>query len=115
MSNGTIELPDVVVQAPTPDEAPTPDRPAGSLSRYFDQVTVYPYPNHAVVTINGTPYWEWESVWVQHEFGGVPPIQFRLSTSEQEPWPEDWAFLRIRPDDQCTVHLDTFRVCKGKV
>jgi prophage tail gpP-like protein len=117
MPNGdVIELPEVQVPS---GEAPPMERrtdlPTGGLSRYFDQITVYPYPNHAVVTINGAPYWEWKSVWVQHEFGGVPPIKFQLSTSEQEPWPEDWAFLRIRPNDKCTVHLDSFLACRGKV
>jgi prophage tail gpP-like protein len=125
MSNGVIDPPEVVV---SPDGTSTgigsvdtrgdgvnePVFGSGG-SRYFDQHSEYPFPNNAVVTINGALYWEWESVLVTAEIGGVPPIQFRLSTSEQEPWPEDWAFLRIRPDDQCTVHLDGQRACDGKV
>jgi prophage tail gpP-like protein len=89
--------------------------PGVGPSRYFDQITLPQYLQRALVLINGMEYFEWESVEVCAEIGGSPPLTFRLTTSEQEPWPADWAFLRIRPDDKCTVFLDGFLAISGKV
>lgn len=73
--------------------------------RYFSRYDVPPFLERAVVIINGEVYWEWESVQVRVAIGD-PPNTFQLTCSEQEPWPEDWAFMRIRPPDRCAVYLD---------
>jgi len=89
--------------------------PGSGPSRYFDQVTLPQYLERALILVNGMEYFEWESAEVHAEIGGKPPITFRLSVSEQEPWPEDWAFLRLRPDDKCTFYLNGYQACRGKV
>jgi prophage tail gpP-like protein len=89
--------------------------PGVGPSSYFTQYTVYPYPSHAVVVINGALYWEWESVEVHAEVNGNPAIRARFTASEQEPWPADWAFLRIKPNDVCTILLDGFLAMTGLV
>jgi len=86
---------------------------AGS-SRYFDSYNYPPFLGRAVVLINDETYYEWESVQV-HLTIGDPPSTFQLTVSEQEPWPEDWAFLRIRPGDDCAVYLDGELVITGWV
>jgi hypothetical protein len=67
-----------------------------SRSQYFDQVPYPPYLGNCVVVINGQLYYEWESVQVKLSSHGKPRASCRLTVSEQEPWPENWAFLRSR-------------------
>jgi prophage tail gpP-like protein len=112
MANGVVNLPAVDVTA----TAAAPVTYARNFdSAYFQRYEVYPYPNHCVVNINGSLYWEWETVQVHVEIAASPPRTFRLTVSEQTPWASDWAFLRIRPDDKCTIWLDGFKVITGKV
>jgi prophage tail gpP-like protein len=83
-------------------------------SRYFDSFDLPEFSDRVVVIVNGEIYAEWESVTVTVKFNDPPNI-FELRTSEQEPWPEDWAFLRIKPHDQCAVYLDGQLVISGMV
>lgn len=133
MANGdtTIELPEIEV-TPTPDaSAPggggtgplgTSTADGGSItgapwsrSQYFDQVPYPPYLGNCVVYIDGQEYFEWESVSVKLSSHGKPRASCRLTVSEQEPWPENFAFLRIMPPDKCAVYLDGFQVFRGLV
>jgi hypothetical protein len=127
MANGTIELPPVDV---TPGAGGntgtggvgkdgTSSASGGSVtgtpwthSQYFDQIARPPYLGNCVVYIDGQEYFEWESVEVKLSRSGNPRSSFRLTVSEQEPWPEDWAFLRIMPRDKCAVYLDGFQVSR---
>jgi prophage tail gpP-like protein len=115
MTNGAnvSDIGGIGVQATRPTNEIVYSR--GADSSYFMRYEVYPYPNHCVVDINGQLYWEWKTVEVHVEIGATPPRTFRLTVSEQTPWATDWAFLRIRPDDKCTIWLDGYKVITGKV
>jgi prophage tail gpP-like protein len=112
MTNGTVQFPPsqqlADVLAPT-----TPG--TWSASRYFDQIQTPPYLTRAVVIVNGELYYEWETVSVKLAILENPPYTFRLTVSEQEPWPADFSFLRIRPPFSCVVYLDGFQVIDGIV
>jgi prophage tail gpP-like protein len=86
-----------------------------SSGMYFDQITREPYLTRAVVVVNGQEYFEWESVTVSMEIRGNPPYSCRLTCSEQEPWPEAFAFFRIKPADEVTVYLDGYKAFAGFV
>jgi prophage tail gpP-like protein len=91
------------------------DTPQGGTNRSTKAFFRPPYLMRAVVVINGEEYFEWESVYVRIEWYGKPPRQCRLTCSEQTPWAQDWAFLRIRPGDKCEVYLDGMLVITGQV
>jgi prophage tail gpP-like protein len=75
-----------------------------------------PYaPQRAVLRVNGADYFEWESVSVRHALFESPPFTFQFTCSEQSPWPESWAVLRIRPPDECAVFLDGQLAIVGQV
>lgn len=142
MANGdTIELPPVTVE-PGPDTGPaagtTPGTAPGGFGTatdsegisttnavpggfdsqgnvYFDQITREPYLTRPVVVVNGQEYAEWESVTVSMEVGGSPPYSCRLTCSEQEPWPEAFAFFRIKPGDTVQVFLNGYKAIDGIV
>jgi prophage tail gpP-like protein len=82
---------------------PDPDPFVGWTYKRF---TREPYPMRAVLVVDGMEYFEWESVSVRMAYGEWPPYTFRFTCSEQTPWPAEWAFLRIRPGDSCSVYLD---------
>jgi prophage tail gpP-like protein len=92
---------------------PVPGGFNSNTGQYFDQITRPPYLNRAVVVVNGAEYFEWESVTVSLAIGENPAYTFRLTVSEQEPWPEAWAFFRIKPTDECTVFLDGYKAIDG--
>src|SRR5215475_5101672 len=138
MANGIIELPEVVVSSEQPDTTSSGLPPtnggvgmqttpmmagdgAGTAypfglptGRYFDSFDVPEFSDKVVVIVGGQIYAEWESVTVTLKLND-PPNTFELRTSEQEPWPEDWAFLRIKPHDECAVYLDGQLVISGMV
>jgi prophage tail gpP-like protein len=84
-------------------------------SQYFDRIERPPYLGRCVVYINGQEYYEWETVQVKLSITENPRYSFRLTVSEQEPWPEAFAFMRIMPPDKCAVYLDGFQVIRGIV
>src|SRR5262249_16518808 len=130
----TFDLPEIVVTPDTPATT-TPkddpgaggtganstggegrDTPPGGTNRSAKKLPYrQPYLMRAVVVINGAEYFEWESVFVRVEWFGKPPRQARFTASEQTPWAQDWAFLRIRPGDKCEIYLDTLLVITGLV
>ena len=59
----------------------------------------------AVLTVNGEKYEDWESVLVKHALREQPPYHFRFTCSEGMPLAKNWAKMRVRPGDQCTVTL----------
>jgi len=78
--------------------------------------TGQPYPQRAVIDINGEIYWEWQSVNVRLEAGGNPPRMARFTCSEQEGiGGSSFTALRIRPGDKCSIYLDTYLVLTGYV
>lgn len=91
------------------------DTPAGGTNRSPKAFFRPPFLMRAVVVINGAEYFEWETVQVRIEWMGRPPRHARFTCSEQTPWAEDWAFLRIRPGDQCEIFLDGMLVITGQV
>ncbi|MBO0716539.1 MAG: hypothetical protein J2P55_04285, partial [Rhizobiales bacterium] len=77
-----VQLPQINVTVPTP----TPLAGTQGLTpQDYSRIAHFPFPNRAVVIINGVPYWEWTSVQVEVEANGNPISKFRLTTSEQVP------------------------------
>lgn len=61
-------------------------------------------PREVAVTVNGKRFRDWESVQV-HMAEGEPKHSFKLSVSEGAPLAKDFAEVRIKPGDHCTVTL----------
>lgn len=58
----------------------------------------------ATLIINGTPYRDWTSVMVRREYGAAVS-EFQFSCTEGVPFAKDWAAMRIKPGDACTILL----------
>ena len=58
----------------------------------------------AQITVNGMNYRDWESVTV-HLAEGESNNSFRFTCSEGKPLSKNWAEIRIKPGDHCTVKL----------
>jgi prophage tail gpP-like protein len=58
----------------------------------------------AEITVNGKRFRDWESVQV-HMAEGEPKHSFKFSVSEGAPLAKDFAEVRIKPGDHCTVSL----------
>ena len=69
------------------------------------QKTQFPYLNRAVVDVEGTLYYEWESVSVRAALWENTRT-FRLTTSERENPPQSGAAHRLVPGMKCDVYLD---------
>lgn len=89
--------------------------PPASSSTHFDQIVDPPLLTRAMVRINGFDYGEWETVSVRLALMEVPANTFRFTCSEQTPWAEEWALLRIRPGDKCQILLDDIVAISGDV
>jgi prophage tail gpP-like protein len=72
-------------------------------------------PDIAVLTVNGYSFQDWETIQVWHQLREFPFYNCRFTTSEGSPLAKDWAALRIRPGDFCTVTLGGFPAFSGKV
>lgn len=59
----------------------------------------------AILTVNGQNYQDWESVTVKHAQKEPPFFTFRFTCSEGMPLSKNWAAMRIKPGDACTIHL----------
>lgn len=59
----------------------------------------------AILTVNGQKYQDWESVMVRHAKKEAPFFTFRFTCSEGMPLVKNFAALRIRPGDSCTITL----------
>src|SRR5262245_9895915 len=68
----------------------------------------------AEITVNGMKYKDWESV-IVHLAEGESNNSFRFSCSEGKPLAKNWAEIRIRPGDHCTVTLAGELVISGYV
>jgi prophage tail gpP-like protein len=77
------------------------------------QKAYFPYLNRAVLTVNGQPYYEWESVQVRAAMFENTRT-FRFTASEKEVPPSRSA-MRIKPGDKCTVELDGYLAVNGEV
>lgn len=67
---------------------------------------VWPKPSEvAVLTIDGFNYTEWESVQVRHTLYQHPFFTVRFTCSEGMPLNKNWATMRIKPGQWCTVTL----------
>jgi len=88
--------------------SPAPDAPV--------QIKQFPYLTRAVLEVNGSLYWEWESVQVRHAIQETPAYTARFTCSEMEPaYPAArWAF-RIKPGDHCSIYLDGYLALSGFV
>jgi len=85
-----------------------------------DQRARFPYLNRAVVVIDGSEYFEWETVAVRLAKREVPANTFRFTCSEQEPIGTSWAgrtgdAMRIIPGQKCQVYLDGYLAIDGEV
>src|SRR5262245_5224523 len=111
MANGDpIPLDEIEVTAPTA----TPGAPGPA--RHFDEFLLPPMPlTVAVVVIDGMRYWEWTSVSVRLALQEDPLETFRFTCTEQTPFAESWAFLRIRPGQKCAIYLDGELAISGSV
>ena len=122
MSNGTDQTDTQTEEEKHAEEAtppvvvtPVPGGFNSGTGQYFDQITAPQYLQRALIIVNGQEYFEWESVTVTLDMGGRPPRTCRLTMSEQEPWPEAFAFFRVKPGDRCDVYLDGFKAFGGLV
>jgi len=79
------------------------------------QRTGFPYANRAVVEIDGTQYYEWETVAVRLAIFEKPANTFRFTCSEASPPGQDWAAMRIIPGQKCTIFLDGYVAITGEV
>src|SRR5262245_40812711 len=78
------------------------------------QRAYFPYLNRAVVVIDGSEYWEWESVQVRAAmYENTRTATF--TCSEQTPTPKSWAAMRIVPGQKCTIFLDGYQAIDGEV
>lgn len=70
------------------------------------QGVVLPFnPNEiAEIIVDGMRYRDWESVLV-HLAEGESDNKFKFTCSEGIPFAKDWAAIRIRPGDRCTIIL----------
>lgn len=76
----------------------------------------WPKPTElAILTVNGANYQDWESVMVRHALREQPPYHCRFTCSEGMPLAKNFAKMRIKPGDQCTVTLAGFPAFSGKV
>lgn len=69
----------------------------------------------AKLTVNGMDFTDWETVLVRHAFMENPLFSCRFTCSEGMPLAKNWAALRIRPGDYCTVTLGGILAFSGKV
>jgi prophage tail gpP-like protein len=77
-----------------------------------------PWPNPsevATLTVNGTDYRNWETVWVKHQLMETPAFSFRFSCSEGMPLARNLAALQIKPGDACTIELAGLPAFNGRV
>lgn len=67
---------------------------------------VWPKPSEvAVLTIDGFDYFDWESVQVRHSYRQTPFFTVRFTCSEGMPLYKNFAVMRIKPGQWCTVSL----------
>jgi len=66
------------------------------------------------VVIDGSVYWEWESVSVRAA-AYENTRTARFTCSEQTPTPKSWSAMRIVPGQKCTVYLDGYQAMTGEV
>jgi prophage tail gpP-like protein len=78
------------------------------------QKAFFPYLNRAVVVIDGSEYFEWESVSVRAALFENTRT-FRFTASEKTPAPKSWAAMRIVPGQKCQVFLDGYEAVNGEV
>jgi prophage tail gpP-like protein len=77
---------------------------------------VFPKPTElAILTVNGANYQDWETVMVRHALRDHPAYHCKFTCSEGMPIANNFAVLRIRPGDECTVTLAGIPAFKGKV
>jgi prophage tail gpP-like protein len=81
----------------------------------YDRVDRPPYLQRAVIVVDGAEYYEWETVSVRCAIMEQPPRQARFTCSEQEPFGDSFAALRIRPGQSCSVYLDGELAITGMV
>jgi len=70
---------------------------------------------YAELTVNGQIYRDWETVMVRHAFNEEPAFRYRFTCSEGLPLAKNFALLRIRPGDHCTVKLAGILAISGRV
>lgn len=67
---------------------------------------VWPNPEEvAVLTVDGSEYRDWESVQVRHTLYAHPYYTVRFTCSEGMPLSKNFAVMRIKPGQWCTVTL----------
>lgn len=69
----------------------------------------------AILTVNGSDYQDWETVMVRHALRDHPSYHCRFTCSEGLPLFKNFALMRVKPGDLCTVTLAGFPAFKGKV
>jgi len=75
------------------------------------QKAYFPYLNRAVLEIDGSQYYEWESVSVRAALMEIPRT-FRFTASEKE-IPPSRSAMRIKPGQKCSVYLDGYPVIEN--
>ena len=76
----------------------------------------FPKPEEtAILTVNGFNYSDWETVMVRHALRDHPAYHCRFTCSEGIPLSKNFAAMRIKPGDLCTVTLAGQPAFKGKV
>lgn len=85
-----------------------------SSSGALTQKLGFPYQGRAVIVIDGSVYWEWESVSVRAA-AYENTRTARFTCSEQTPTPKSWSAMRIVPGQKCTVLLDGYLAMTGEV
>lgn len=74
-----------------------------------------PPTEQAILIVNGARYTDWESVMVRHALREQPPYRCRFTCSEGMPLAKNFAVMRIKPGDHCTVMLAGNLAFSGKV
>src|SRR5712664_56287 len=69
----------------------------------------------AVLIVNGMKYQDWETVAVRHQMKDFPFFSCHFTCSEGVPFAKDFATMRIKPGDFCTVTLAGILAFSGKV
>lgn len=69
----------------------------------------------AVLEVNGQRYQDWETVMVRHSAKEHPFYHYRFTCSEGMPLAKNFAALRIKPGDECTVYLAGEHAISGLV
>jgi prophage tail gpP-like protein len=64
----------------------------------------FPDSEIATLAVRGEVFSDWESIWLQHQWGSSYAY-FRFIAAERAPPPANWRLLQFKPSDNCTVWL----------